>query len=211
MLTPWHAPNHPCTRPPAHKPLVCLQIAARTNTGGHHARHRLASIRPSQAYHNGSWRTLAVADPLLHPLLRVAANSRCTVCAWQNYLVEDCALFGWFRARLLARLRLPPLSLVFQHNCSICTSPASLNPGTAGLLLLHCTLSAPLRLDLLLPLKLQIKPNQNLALPHVIFDGQVINWTLLGIRHLSDCGSLFFSRTHRRAVYHYIKKMKKSF
>ena len=31
---------------------------------------------------------------------------------------------------------------------------------------------------------------------HVVFDGQVINWTLLGIRHLSDCVVHFFFLEH---------------
>lgn len=178
-----------------HKPLLLyLQI------GGRHARRRPASIRWSQARLNGSWRTLA--GPLLHPLLCAVVNSRCTVCARQNYLVEDSALFIWFRPRLLAPA-VPVFGDLVQlqhlHLASI-TEPC------------YCSVAAPSLHSVCTPafgfvasseITNQTQPKSSTTPRNFWWAGNQLDSVGHSPSHWL-CGSLFFPQTHRRTVYHYI-------
>ena len=183
-----------------HKPLLCLQI------GLHRARRHPASIGRSQARHNGFWRTLA--GPLLRTVLWAAASSRCTVCARQNYLVEDCVLcLVDFAPACFARavpVSGAPAQLQHLHLASI-TKPC------------YCRVAAPSLHSVCTPefgfvasseITNQTHPKSSTA--HIVFDGQQVNWNLLCTRHLSDCGLNFLLNTQGDCVSLY-KKITKVF
>jgi len=125
------------------------------------------------------------------------------VCARQNYLVEDCVLcLVDFAPACFARavpVSGAPAQLQHLHLASI-TKPCYCRVASPSL---HSVCTPEFGFVASSEITNHTQPKSSTA--HVVFDGQVHSpsqWL---------CGSLFFSRTHRRAVYHYIKKMKRVF